>query len=74
MFVKTWTIMDPATGVYIKDIQYLTYGEAVAWFWSMFALMIGFPFLNDLFIKLWDKQNKQALIWQKAPKQEQLMA
>lgn len=40
--------------------------QAAVVFWSAAIFFIGYPFLNDLLIKLTDKNYAQPLLWQKA--------
>lgn len=40
--------------------------QAACVFWSAAIFFLGYPFLNDLLIKLTDKNYGQALLWQKA--------
>lgn len=40
--------------------------QAACVFWSAAIFFIGYPFLNDLLIKLTDKNYAQPLLWQKA--------
>lgn len=65
MFVRTHAYIDPSVPTsIIKDIEFLSYKEVMLWFWGMFAIMMAMPFINDLFIHLWDKKSDQVLIWQ----------
>ncbi|XQP55022.1 MAG: APC family permease [Mycoplasmoidaceae bacterium] len=40
--------------------------QAACVFWSAAAFFLGYPFLNDLFLKWSDKNYAQPLLWQKA--------
>lgn len=44
--------------------EYLTYKEVMIYFWCFFGLLVLAPFINDWFIKHFDKENQQHLIWQ----------
>lgn len=70
MFATTHIMFN--VGGFKKTIEFLSYLEVVVWFWCMFALMVGTPFINDGLIKLFDKKYNKALLWEK-PKASNLI-
>lgn len=63
LFVKTAEVMKD--GKLVKEINFLSSVEVIAWFWGMFAFIAVTPFINDLAIKYWDRGNHERLIWER---------